>query len=79
VSTIGFQYPGVGTVCPGSVAEKAGIVVGDIILAVNGIDYMDPLARAAIKAAHGDAGGTVVLRTRRGSVERDVSLTVRPQ
>lgn len=68
-------HPFVGTVCPGSVAERAGIQEGDVILELNGRDFREREAREALRHP---ADGQLVFRVRRGSREYEIVLVVGP-
>jgi len=63
------EHPVVRGVDPGSPAEKVGIAVGDVILAVNGKDGRDP------RTLFGPPGTVFTLRVRRGTVVREFVLT----
>jgi regulator of sigma E protease len=68
--------PGVGLVMRGSVAEKAGLRVNDLILAVNGkpifnLDEIVPFLKE-------NAGGTVALTVERDGRSLPIELTVPP-
>lgn len=66
---------GIEPVTPGGPADKAGIVAGDVILAIDGrpVTQSDELIVAIRALAPGD---TVVLKVRSGSNERDVSIVL---
>jgi hypothetical protein len=61
-------------VVPGSAAARAGIAVGDTILRFNGLPASDQVLRAPL-----EAGDTIVLRVRRGGMERDVRVVAEPR
>jgi len=69
----GWKPGAVISVTPGSPAERAGIVMGDELLAVNGVSTRD---RAAIDRLddHIRRGDVVVYRIRRAGVVRDLPL-----
>jgi membrane-associated protease RseP (regulator of RpoE activity) len=56
-------------VVAGSAAARAGLVVGDTIVRINGLAATEQVMFAPL-----EAGDTVVLRIRRGGSERDVSV-----
>lgn len=58
----------------GSPAEKAGILEGDIITAVNGSSILGKDAEAVAASIRGDAGTTVRLTIMRGTVKKEYSL-----
>jgi len=65
------------TVAPGSPAEKAGIKVGDMLVAMNGARFSD---EAAMKKAKGDwkPGQLVTYTVRRDGTESPVEVTLAP-
>jgi serine protease Do len=68
----------IGDVTKGSAAEKAGVKVRDVILAVSGRETPD--AEALIKTIQTfKAGETVVLKIRRGDDEIDLKATLAPR
>ena len=70
-ATGGTRHPTVAHVFPDSPAERAGLQVGDTILAVDGIDSREgPLFRDRTP------GRRLVVRIRRGAVQREISLVV---
>jgi hypothetical protein len=65
-------YPVVDEVAPGSPAETAGLMAGDVILSANGIDGRD------VPLMPGRRPGTAyTLHVRRGSAELDLHLVLR--
>jgi hypothetical protein len=53
-------------VVPDGAADRAGLVVGDVIIAIDGVDVTGPASRAASQLLNGDPGTTVVLDLERG-------------
>ena len=51
-------------VAPGGNAERAGVLVGDIVLAVNNLDMRDASLASVLAAVEGVPGRVVNLRTR---------------
>lgn len=66
-------YPVIVRVRPGSPADSAGLMVGDTLIAYNGVD----ITRNRVRLAP-PAGTQVIVRYRRGGVEREVVLTSMP-
>jgi S1-C subfamily serine protease len=64
------DYPVVHRVTPGSAAERVGILVGDVLLLVNGADARDP------RTLFSPPGTELTVRVRRGSEVREFVLTV---
>jgi protocatechuate 3,4-dioxygenase beta subunit len=56
---------------PGGVADREGLVVGDVITAIDGIDVTGAASRAAGQLMDGDVGTTIVLE-----LERGVTVTI---
>ena len=69
-------HPTVGTLCPGSPAEQAGFVKGDVLLEINGKDFRDRGARNDLRSP---PGTTLVFRVRRGDAEHELSMRVPPR
>lgn len=64
------DYPRVRAIDPGTPADSARILPGDVLLSANGVDLMEHSHR------WDDAAGTVLtLRIRRGTTTREVKLT----
>ena len=59
------------TVVPDGVADQAGLVVGDVINAIDGVDVTCAASRTAVQLMSGDAGTTIVLE-----LERGVTVTI---
>ena len=66
--SLGFDYPVIRQVTEGSAAARAGLAVGDTLLAVNGRD-----ARLPPIFPDRTAGVRYVLRVRRGGEERELT------
>jgi carboxyl-terminal processing protease len=60
------QRPAVSGVVPGSPAQKAGLMRGDVVLAIDGRDTSGLSSDAASAMIRGKAGTTVTLRVQRG-------------
>lgn len=69
-------HPTLGTVCPGSPAERAGLAEGDVVLELNGRDYRDREARDQRRAP---PGTLLLFRVRRGDVEHEFTVEVPPR
>ena len=54
------------TVVPDGVADQAGLVDGDVITSIDGVDVTGAAARSASQLMNGDAGATIVLELERG-------------
>jgi putative serine protease PepD len=63
------------TVEAGSAAERAGLVPGDVVVAVDGLPVRDPVELAGAVADH-DPGQTVTVSVRRGDQRSEVSVTL---
>jgi S1-C subfamily serine protease len=61
-----------------SPAEKAGLKAGDVILAVNGVEYGKKMDEAAYKAAYKDwkPGSTAQYRVQRAGTSVDVAVVL---
>ena len=66
-------YPSVGTVVTGSPAEKAGLQVGDVILAINGERVVYP--SDVVQAVGRNGEQPLDMRIRRGGAEQTMSIT----
>ncbi|HEX8394771.1 MAG TPA: PDZ domain-containing protein [Longimicrobium sp.] len=67
------DYPLVHVVAQGSPAARVGILPGDVLLLVNGVDARDP------RALFGEPGKVFTIRLRRGTGVREfVVASVRP-
>jgi serine protease Do len=70
------EYPVIVSVEPGSPAERAGVLAGDRLVALRGVDVRDrPVALAPLL----QPGNVVPLRVERGGVVRDVTVHVTPR
>lgn len=69
------EYPRLGFVCPNSPAARAGLMVGDVILELNGGDFRQREVREALRSG---PGTDLVFRIRRGATEREVTVRVPP-
>lgn len=69
------EYPRLGPVCPSSPAARAGLMVGDVILELNGRDFRQREVREALRSP---PGTDLVFRIRRGATEREVTVRVPP-
>lgn len=67
-------YVEVLAVTPNSPAEKAGILLGDIIVAVEGDDFVELGYSAAINRIRGEEGKSVTITVKRGNDTFDVTL-----
>lgn len=68
-----FQYPKIAMVEPGSPAERAGVLEGDTLLALNGTDVIKneiSLTKLLIPDAR------IVMRVRRDDNQKDIKVTV---
>ncbi len=74
--TIIPNFPVVRDVIDGSPAEKAGLAAGDVILEINGIDARSDNAPPLITR---DVNSIIVLRIKRGQVEREVTVVAEPR
>lgn len=61
-------------VLEGYSARQAGVRVGDLIMAVNGVPFADSLPEALYGALRGEVGATLQLTLRRGDREMNVTL-----
>jgi C-terminal processing protease CtpA/Prc len=66
-------HPTVGAVCPGSPAERGGLLAGDTVLELNGLDFRD---RAARDQMRGPPGTELRYRVRRGRAEHELTVVV---
>lgn len=67
------DYPVVRAVGQGSPAARVGILPGDVLLLVNGVDARDP------RTLFGQPGTVFTMRVRRGSAVREFVLTSIPR
>jgi membrane-associated protease RseP (regulator of RpoE activity) len=68
------EWPRVAAVAPGGPAERAGVLVGDSLVAVNGQSILAPSGSREFNNAR--AGDNVTLTLRRGGRDVDVSLAL---
>jgi len=67
------DYPVIESIDPGSPAEKAGLQVGDVLIAINAQDFkLDPIPMSDILVP----GRVITFRYKRDNVERLTKLTV---
>ncbi len=71
-----FGYINVVTTIPGSPADRAGLVTGDIIEAINGISTRDVSVQQARMFFHGPVGATVTLSVLRGQRPDPIKVDV---
>jgi carboxyl-terminal processing protease len=64
----------VGSLLPGTPADKAGLDAGDVIVKIDGLATADMSLNCAVKKIQGIKGTTVVLTIRRGPDEKNVSV-----
>lgn len=64
-------------VTPGGSAEEAGLLAGDLIVAVNGESILDKTTDEVKALVRGEAGTTVDIGVRRGEQERTFTVTRR--
>ena len=65
----------VGSVQPGSPADRAGVLAGDVVLRVGGADVSTADVPTVAGLLRGTAGSRVVVAVRRGAATRTVTLT----
>jgi len=58
----------------GGAADKGGLVAGDVILSVDGIDTEGLTLAQVVDRLRGDDGSAVAIRFQRGPAEREVKL-----
>ena len=88
-SSLQGEYDGIGAVVditgdylkiispmPNSPAEKAGIKIGDLVIAVDGEDMTGVDGSVVLSKVKGPAGTTVVLTIRREGVEEPIEISV---
>ena len=88
-TALGGEYEGIGAIVditgdylkivspmPDSPAEKAGIKVGDLIIAVDGQDMTDVDGELVLKKVKGPAGTPVILTIQRVGTEKPFDITV---
>ena len=68
------EYPVIVQVFPGSPALKAGLMAGDVVLAIDGHDAHNLTIDQASALIRGPEGSRVAMKVRRG--EREVDLTI---
>ena len=79
-ASLGLERPVgviVSEVYPGGPSERAGLRVGDVVLAINGHEVDDPRA-LRFRIASLPEGGTATLTVRRGSETVSLTLPLRP-
>lgn len=62
-------------VMPGAPAERAGVLAGDEIIAVNGVSVADVGYNAAVNMVAGENGTPVILKIVRDGKEMDITVT----
>ncbi|MBQ2719243.1 MAG: PDZ domain-containing protein [Clostridia bacterium] len=70
-------YADILTVFASSPAEEAGLLPGDLIVAVEGVDFAEIGYQEAINRVRGEVGTTVTLTIERDGVRRDYTVTRR--
>ena len=62
----------------GTLSAKAGLMPGDVLIAVDGEDVASATRQTVLAALKGPVGTTVVLTIKRGSVIKDIPIERRP-
>lgn len=75
---VNFQRPEVGEIIPNGPAEKAGILPGDTILAVNGKGVRD-FGELTTRIALARGGRDVTLEIQRPGIDEPLKISVRPE